>query len=168
MGKIHFLVGILYSDNLFHILIKSAVFHVNPQSTLAHTVARLVATKSHRMWVVESQSPSPSTPATPLATPAVAHAIPPSPIHAQPPASPSFQNSFPAVSAAALPGARLSGRLTGVISLTDILNLFARQSGLNPLHPSDSRDRRRRSSSSSMRPSFDSTRGSSISVDIRR
>ncbi|KAK8076184.1 sds23/moc1 [Apiospora phragmitis] len=42
------------------------VFYVNPYSTLAHTVAKLVATKSHRMWVVESASPSPSAPATPL------------------------------------------------------------------------------------------------------
>jgi hypothetical protein len=56
--------------------------------------------------------------------------------------------------------------LTGVISLTDILNLFARQSGLNPLSPNDQRARRRRSSSSSVRPSIDSARGSS--VDLRR
>jgi len=77
-------------------------------------------------------------------------------------------SSFPApsISTAALPGARISGRLIGVISLTDILNLFARQSGLNPLSPTDQRDRRRRSSSSSMRPSFDSARASSL--DLRR
>ena len=36
------------------------VFYVNPYSTLAHTVAKLVATKSHRMWVVESASPTPA------------------------------------------------------------------------------------------------------------
>lgn len=46
-------------------------------------------------------------------------------------------------------GARLSGRLAGVISLTDILNLHARASGLNPADPAESRSRRRRSSSSS-------------------
>jgi predicted transcriptional regulator len=36
------------------------VFYVNPYSSLSHTVAKLVATKAHRMWVVESASPSPS------------------------------------------------------------------------------------------------------------
>lgn len=55
----------------------------------------------------------------------------------------------PSVPAAALPGARLSGRLVGVVSLTDILNLHARASGLSPADPAEFR-RRRRSSSSSM------------------
>jgi len=117
------------------------------------------------MWVVESSSPSPSPGATPLSTPSISHANLHSP-NSSTPASPSITGSFPAVSAASMPGARISGRLTGVVSLTDILNLFGRQSGLNPLSPSDQRDRRRRSSSSSVRPSFDSARGSSI--DIRR
>jgi hypothetical protein len=141
------------------------VFHVNPFASLAHTVAKLVATRSHRMWVVESASPSPSTPATPLATPSLTHAVS-APQSSSNPVSPALSGTFPAVSASALPGARISGRLTGVISLTDVLNLFARQSGLNPLSPNDNRARRRRSSSSSMRPSIDSARGSSI--DLRR
>lgn len=55
----------------------------------------------------------------------------------------------PSIPASALPGARLSGRLVGVVSLTDILNLHARASGLSPADPGESR-RRRRSSSSSM------------------
>ncbi|EGS19431.1 uncharacterized protein CTHT_0048910 [Thermochaetoides thermophila DSM 1495] len=45
------------------------VFHVTPYSTLGHTVAKLVATRSHRMWVIESASPSPSMPTTPLLGP---------------------------------------------------------------------------------------------------
>jgi hypothetical protein len=141
-----------------------AVFHVNPNSSLAHTVAKIVATRSHRMWVVESASPSPSTPATPLATPAVNPSVI-SQGGAFPP-SPSFSPAFPAISASSLPGSRISGHLTGVISLTDILNLFARQSGLKPLSPDNQRSRRRRSSSSSIRPSIDSARASSI--DLRR
>lgn len=158
--------GKLVPDVILYRINYYPVFHVSPQSTLAHTVARLVATKSHRMWVVESQSPGPSTPATPISTPAVSHAVLSSPTAT--PTSPNFQNTFPAISAAASPGAILSGKLTGVVSLTDILNLFARQSGLHPQRPSECRDRRRRSSSSSVRPSLDSARGSSVSVDIRR
>lgn len=164
------------------------VFYVNPYSTLAHTVAKLVATNSHRMWVVESASPSPSAPATPLLAPVGATSMqtsaggaaaattgsgggttvlvsssssgsaPPSPL-------PTGAQSFGSVPAAAMPGARLSGRLTGVVSLTDILNLFAKSSGLHPSDPGEQRARRRRSSSSSMRPSLDSSRAS---IDARR
>ncbi|KAK3301537.1 uncharacterized protein B0H64DRAFT_414963 [Chaetomium fimeti] len=156
------------------------VFHVNPYSTLGHTVAKLVATKSHRMWVVESASPSPSAPATPLlqpsqpAGPLAADSpspsnnvvIPPSPANAPTPPSPLPNQTFATtVIPSGLPGARLSGRLTGVVSMTDILNLFAKSSGLRPLDPAEQRARRRRSSSSSVRPSLDSARAS---IDFRR
>lgn len=205
------------------------VFYVNPYQTLAATVAKLVATRSHRMWVVESASPSPSAPATPLLGPvgqttstwsgggnaaamqstsgqttAVAGAgaaagssnnnstaaspsvsataintaqaqqnqtsAPPSPL---PMSSSVFSPTTGAaagsasIPAAALPGAHLSGRLTGVISLTDILNLFARSSGLNPADPGEQRAMRRRSSSASVRPSLDGERGRG-SLDFRR
>ncbi|KAF2011682.1 hypothetical protein BU24DRAFT_426767 [Aaosphaeria arxii CBS 175.79] len=151
------------------------VFHVTPVSTVAHTVAKLVATRSHRMWVVETPSPASSGPPTPAATPAIL--VPPSPItplpsaqqpFAQgPPTSPHLSSSAaapaPAISAASIPGASLSGRLNGVISLTDILNLFARASGLHPHDPDEARRARRRSSSSSMRRSIDSSRSESMS-----
>ena len=35
----------------------------------------------------------------------------------------------------------MSGRLTGVVSLTDVLNLFARASGLSPKDPEEERQR---------------------------
>lgn len=136
------------------------VFHVNPYSSLAHTVAKLVATRSHRMWVVDPSSPSPPTPPTPSPAPPVA--VPGS---NSGPRSPSPGNTFGSISSSALPGAHLSGRLSGVVSLTDILNLFAKSTGLNPADPSEQRARRRRSSSSSVRPSVDSSRPS---VDLRR
>ncbi|TVY45487.1 Protein sds23 [Lachnellula occidentalis] len=157
---IHFVSVILSERGMVDGKDSFPVFHVSPYATLGHTIAKMLATRSHRMWVVESPSPSPS----PGATPSISHATLHSPISSTP-ASPPLAGSFP-ISAAALPGARISGRLTGVVSLTDILNLFGRQSGLNPLSPSDQRDRRRRSSSSSMRPSIDSARGSSI--ELRR
>ncbi|KAK3305554.1 uncharacterized protein B0T15DRAFT_201495 [Chaetomium strumarium] len=161
------------------------VFHVNPYSTLGHTVAKLVATKSHRMWVVESASPSPSAPATPLlqpshpvgpspssstvavgSSPPSATVIIPPPTNAPAPQSPLANQTFTTtVIPSGLPGAHLSGRLTGVVSMTDILNLFAKSSGLRPSDPSEIRARRRRSSSASVRPSFD---GSRASIDLRR
>lgn len=136
------------------------VFHVNPYSSLAATVAKLVATRSHRMWVVDPSSPSPPTPPTPSPAPPVA--VPGS---NSAPQSPSAGATFGSISSSALPGAHLSGRLSGVVSLTDILNLFAKSSGLHPTDPSEQRARRRRSSSSSVRPSIDSSRPS---VDSRR
>ncbi|EGD84598.2 hypothetical protein H113_08386 [Trichophyton rubrum MR1459] len=64
---------------------------------------------------------------------------------------PSFTASIStSIPASALPGASLSGRLVGVVSLTDILNLYARASGLYPTDPNANRTRRRRSSSSSL------------------
>lgn len=115
------------------------VFYVTPLSTLAHVVGKLTATRSHRMWIVEPVSPSPSVPVTPMMGP-------------QPSASGS---SAPA---AAMPGARLSGKLSGVISLTDVLNIFGKSAGLHPADPGEQRARRRRSSSVSVRLSLDSTR----------
>lgn len=135
------------------------VFYVNPYSSLAHTVAKLVATRSHRMWVVESASPSPTAPATPLQS----HTSSFSPPSGGAPPSP---QPVAAVPASAMMGARMSGRLSGVISLTDVLNAFAKSTGLNPKDPGAQRARRRKSSTSSMRASVDSLRGGSI--DLRR
>jgi hypothetical protein len=94
-----------------------------------------------------SQSPGPATPhlPTPPQPYGVGNTVPFPPV-ASSGVTPSLASSIPA---SALPGARLSGRLVGVVSLTDILNLHARASGLSPADPAESR-RRRRSSSSSM------------------
>jgi CBS domain-containing protein len=174
------------------------VFYVTPNSTLAHTVAKLVATNSHRMWVVEAPSPSPSGPPTPLLTPRLSHSstsvagstsatatstgpgtgtnpettptiIIPNPGEASGSQAPTPVQGFPPVSvpAASMPGAHLSGRLTGVVSLTDILNLIAKSSGLSPADPTQQRDRRRRSSSSSIRPSLEGGRQSSSDATRR-
>ncbi|KAK4194474.1 hypothetical protein QBC40DRAFT_213530 [Triangularia verruculosa] len=186
----HFISVILNERGVEHGRDSFPVFYVNYYSTLAHTVAKLVATRSHRMWVVESASPSPSAPATPLLQPVqpgltAATAPPPtsttgvgstgSPgpqstviLPSQSPSAPQSPlpgQSFSSVPSASLPGAHVSGKLTGVVSLTDVLNLFAKSSGLRPSDPSEQRARRRRSSSASVRPSIDAGRGS---VDFRR
>jgi CBS domain-containing protein len=128
------------------------VFYVNSYSTLAHTVAKLVATRSHRMWVVESSSPSPTAPETPITTPLTG----PASFTQGAPAAPPSPQMAASVPASALMGARMSGKLSGVVSLTDVLNTFAKSTGLNPSDPRVQRARRRKSSSSSMRPSIDS------------
>lgn len=125
-----------------------------PSHSSAHIP--LAATSS---TAVNSSNIGTSPPASPLppastSIPAPSQATPhlPTPPHlygnteSTPSATPPL---VPSVPAAALPGARLSGRLVGVVSLTDVLNLHARASGLNPADPAEFR-RRRRSSSSSM------------------
>ncbi|OOQ84777.1 Protein sds23 [Penicillium brasilianum] len=190
----HFISVILSTRGLIEGKDSFPVFHVNPTSTLAHTVAKLVATRSHRLWVTDPLSPASSGPPTPshssahiplaapvplattgsntslspppspLPTPVNPISQPPGPATPHLPAPPQPYGSAapfapvasgvtpplaPSIPASALPGARLSGRLVGVVSLTDILNLHARASGLSPADPAESR-RRRRSSSSSM------------------
>ncbi|KAK1091864.1 cell separation during budding [Friedmanniomyces endolithicus] len=153
---IHFIGVILSERGMWDGKDSYPVFHVTPLSTLAHTVAKLCATRSHRMWIVED-GPSPSA------------SVPPSPsVHAHPAfgTSPSSHNdnvSTPSPHPVMAPsttiiapstsipaaGAHTSGRLSGVVSLTDVLNLFARASGLSPGNPEELRLRRRRGSSSS-------------------
>ncbi|KAK0949883.1 cell separation during budding [Friedmanniomyces endolithicus] len=165
---IHFIGVILSERGMWDGKDSYPVFHVTPLSTLAHTVAKLCATRSHRMWIVED-GPSPSA------------SVPPSPsVHTHPPfgTSPSSHNNnvstpspHPAMppSTATTPstsipaaGAHTSGRLSGVVSLTDVLNLFARASGLSPGNPEELRLRRRRgsSSSSSLRGNAEGVRAS--------
>ncbi|KAK3055938.1 cell separation during budding [Extremus antarcticus] len=158
------------------------VFHVSPFSTLAHTVAKLCATRSHRMWITEMDSPSTSVPPSPGLGYTV---VPPfsmqnSSTHTAPAgrpdsargsdpmvvSGPPFTNPNAGISAAQFQGANLSGRLSGVVSLTDVLNVLARASGLSPGDPEATRRRRRRSSSSSLRRSF--AEGTRPSAEIVR
>lgn len=187
---IHFISVILSTRGMQEGKDSFPVFYVTPLNTLAHTVAKLVATRSHRMWVTEPVSPSSSGPPTPLAHPATlvqtsshsssisnasgqSQIIPPSPISTSPHPAPSTTTPFvtptgPSVSASALPGARISGHLFGVISLTDILILFARASGLPVTEPRELRLGRRRSSSSSVRKSLDLGLRPKISGELAR
>jgi CBS domain-containing protein len=182
---IHFISVILSTRGMYEGKDSFPVFHVTPMSTLAHTVAKLVATKSHRMWITEPVSPMSSGPPTPSIHPATlvptsSHAssisagsgqsylVAPSPSSAEPhrvsdvsPHTPFITPAGPSVSAGSLPGAKISGRLVGVVSLTDVLILFAKASGLSVMNPDEIRKGRRRSSSSSIhRPSIDMSRPS--------
>ncbi|KAK4556455.1 cell separation during budding [Recurvomyces mirabilis] len=176
---IHFISVILSERGLWDGKDSYPVFHVTPFSTLAHTVAKLCATRSHRMWIVDAPSPSTSVPpspgihatAPPFNSASTMHLTAPSAHLASPPrnAAGSELSSGPlhgsmgggmSVNASQITGATMSGRLMGVVSLTDVLNLFARASGLSPGDPEEMRKRRRRSSSSSSRPNIDSMRAS--------
>jgi len=176
---IHFISVILSTRGMYEGKDSFPVFHITPMNTLATTVAKLVATKSHRMWVTEPVSPMSSGPPTPglhtaTMVPMSTHGsmisagsgqhhfhLPQSmssdPQHVADasPKTPAIAPSGPSISASSLPGARISGRLVGVVSLTDILILLAKAGGLETADPNEIRLRRRRSSSSSIRKSMD-------------
>lgn len=176
---IHFISVILSNRGMFEGKDSFPVFYVTPMNTLAHIVAKLVATRSHRMWITEPVSPMSSGPPTPALHTATmvplsshsssisagsgqhhlysppAMSSDPSQVFDASPKTPTINPLGPSISASALPGARISGRLVGVVSLTDILILFAKAGGLETADPNEIRLRRRRSSSSSVRRSID-------------
>ncbi|KAK9452628.1 hypothetical protein V1511DRAFT_507428 [Dipodascopsis uninucleata] len=126
------------------------VFNVTPLSTLAHTVAKLVATDSHRLWITQPPNYAGASPSPASST------------------SSDLSSNFHPQSSAILTGLSKpsSGKLVGVISLTDILSLLARSAGKGDVDPSEARRQRRRSSSSSVRSiSFETTTRRSVSID---
>lgn len=131
------------------------VFAVYPTTSLAGTVAKLVATRAHRMWIVQGNNSEPPSPGASVASsPLVPVAV----------AAPHVGGVGVTTPPMGAPGpGLLMGRLSGVVALTDILNLFARVEGLKPAEPTEARMNRRRSSSSSTATSTTST-----SFDRRR
>lgn len=99
------------------------IFHVYPTSSLGRTVAKIVATKSHRLWVVQPYSSQNNS----------------NPESLSQPLTPESEGR--------------AGKLIGVVSLTDILGLIARKHGKLYVDPNQARKQRRRSSSSSTRSS---------------
>ncbi|KAK6199244.1 uncharacterized protein RJT21DRAFT_87307 [Scheffersomyces amazonensis] len=166
------------------------IFHVNNQSSLGRVIAKLVATQSHRLWIVESTNrhssiiPSSSSPTTVEAT-----LSPQSPTISVTPSSASststtptshhYQHSSHVTNNSGSPNSSsnpsggsstggdisygLPGKLIGVVSLTDILGLFASSKG-RKVDPQMARNQRRRSSTSTTRSSIDSA----ISLDPTR
>ncbi|EDO17074.1 hypothetical protein Kpol_530p44 [Vanderwaltozyma polyspora DSM 70294] len=96
------------------------IFHVYPTSSLARTLAKLVATKSHRLWIVQPPEPSDINTGN-TSNPASSH----SPMMTAVDHSPS---QTPNVSPTNLFEKEYrTGKLIGVISLTDILSVLARK-----------------------------------------
>ena len=111
------------------------VFHVTSQTSLGRTVAKIVATKAHRLWIVKS--PTNGEGGSGSAAPFGASA---------------GRNTT-------------AGQLVGVVSLTDILYTLAKHTGKSDMDPHSARRNRRSSSSSvRSQSSYDKLRRS-ISTD---
>lgn len=120
------------------------IFHVNKQSSLNRVIAKLVATQSHRLWIVESRNPSV------ISTGAAgsSNAGPTSMVEG------ALSDSNPQ-------DAGRVGKLVGVVTLTDILGLFAQVKSGVKIDPQSARKNRRRSSTSTTRSSFEGNSHSS-------
>lgn len=149
------------------------IFHVNNQSSLGRVIAKLVATKSHRLWVVEnrgsihhgsvsstsssnSNSNSKSVTQSPKASPSTIEST----LNQLVSTPSNVQNIPPGGEPGGLPG-----KLVGVVTLTDILGLFASSKSNKKIDPQFARNQRRRSSTSTTRSSFE---GSSAGQDLFR
>lgn len=159
------------------------IFHVSNQSSLGRVIAKLVATQSHRLWIVESRQvkhhasssggfgsisgrsgslsgPSSAGPVesalnSPTATAAAAAASTTGGSGSISSVSGSGSVSSGSGSNADL---GLPGKLIGVVTLTDILGLFAESKYGKKIDPGLARRQRRRSSTST-RSSIDTTQG---------
>ncbi|CAB4255843.1 Sds23p [Maudiozyma barnettii] len=105
------------------------IFHVYPTSSLARTIAKLVATKSHRLWIVQRPSSS-TTPSTTSSSSSLAsmNSITSSEKILKKPLVGSTNSSADTFDSAMgyMEKDHLAGKLIGVVSLTDILGALAR------------------------------------------
>ncbi|SCV01049.1 LAMI_0G09032g1_1 [Lachancea mirantina] len=132
----HFISVILNSRGLEMGKDSFPIFHVYPSSSLARTLAKLVATKAHRLWIVQPDSASPSTPNSAVSSTQQSAAISTSTHHSDSdvPArsgSPlnvkSMEEPANTTSTPLFEKEYRTGKLIGVVSLTDILGLLARK-----------------------------------------
>ncbi|KAJ1971814.1 cell separation during budding [Dimargaris xerosporica] len=113
---------------------KATVFCVSPSTTLARAMALLAATHAHRLWVTTTNTSGPSvvgssstisvvaSPPNPSASPVkhgLTHRKPSTSLHTSPPrtasgATPNIVSNLPSP-------LTTSGRVVGIISLTDVL-----------------------------------------------
>ncbi|KAI5951588.1 SDS23 [Candida jiufengensis] len=161
------------------------IFHVNNQSSLGRVIAKLVATESHRLWVVDTSRKASSVSSQASAAPnsgmnhnGVTAGYPlPADANVLDKAasvegtlmSNNNNNNHSNGSSVSTSGVSLAanavqqeqgyvggtGKLIGVVTLTDILGLFANSKGRRT-DPQSARNFRRRSSTSTTRSSMDS------------
>lgn len=110
------------------------IFHVSQQSSLGRVIAKLVATESHRLWIVENRASHVGSISGPAST--VEAAL---------------------TSEGIQPDSGRPGKLVGVVTLTDILGLFAQHKSGVKIDPQTARNHRRRSSTSTTRLSIESS-----------
>ncbi|KAH7583195.1 Protein SDS23 [Nakaseomyces glabratus] len=156
----HFISVILNSRGLETGKDSFPIFHVYPTSSLARTLAKLVATKSHRLWIVQPQEVPTATSSSSTSSSVNTGTISPNPTPTTTSASPApgatpnaLNNHSPLLSTVddghtvINPATQATnttviqpnlfekeyrtGKLIGVVSLTDIINLLARKQTAN-------------------------------------
>ena len=153
------------------------IFHVNKQTLLGRVIAKLVATQLHRLWIVQSPS-VPSVSHSSISGGSVSSAAAAT-LAGDEPASPTAKqtsNAAIAAAAAAATGNAVGsvsdgrpGTLIGVVTLTDILGLFASaKANGKRIDPLLARNQRRRLLTSTTRSSSDATSRSETNPELFR
>ncbi|TID29021.1 hypothetical protein CANINC_002169 [Pichia inconspicua] len=133
---LHFISVILNSRGLENGKDSFPIFHVTNQTSLGRAIAKMVATKSHRLWIIKPESNNkPQTSSQELKHHHVHHSHSSHSSHS----SHHFLHQEE--------DNHRTGKLIGVLSLTDILSLFAKTLGKAHVEPNLARIQRRRSSS---------------------
>ncbi|KAH7099682.1 hypothetical protein BKA62DRAFT_283016 [Auriculariales sp. MPI-PUGE-AT-0066] len=112
---------------------KFPVYSVIPTSSLTYCMQKLLATRAHRVFITDDPSCPPSPPVT----------------FAGLPSSPAKANALDSPTTPPMSFATL-GNLRGVVSVLDVLSIFARLLGLSDVDPGHA-GRHRRASSASIR-----------------
>ncbi|SCU78121.1 LADA_0A03950g1_1 [Lachancea dasiensis] len=135
----HFISVILNSRGLEMGKDSFPIFHVYPTSSLARTMAKLVATKAHRLWIVQPEKSSSSTPSSSSVVSNSPQSAAMNAAHSansdhdtpnrsgSPISVKSFEETSAPTSTPLFEKEYRTGKLIGVLSLTDILGLFARR-----------------------------------------
>lgn len=126
----HFISIILNSRGLEMGKDSFPIFHVYPTSSLARTLAKIVATKAHRLWIVQPDSSAVTSSPVSSNSNSASVSDPSSaaadiPARSQSPLSVLSEDSTP--STPLFEKEYRTGKLIGVVSLTDILGLLARK-----------------------------------------
>lgn len=147
---LHFISVILNSRGLENGKDSFPIFHVTSHTSLGRAIAKMVATKSHRLWIVKPESSSnvttPTTPDSPHSQLHHSHSQS-NHLHSHHQHPHQHQHQHQHHGPALEDDIHPTGKLIGVLSLTDILSLFAKTLGKAHVEPNIARKQRRRSSS---------------------
>ncbi|CDK26592.1 unnamed protein product [Kuraishia capsulata CBS 1993] len=146
---LHFISVILGTRGLENGKDSFPIFHVTTNSSLARTIAKLVATQSHRLWIVRPYGEDTKPQSNVQQTQPVSQSMHFTQSNHSSASSINSQNS--PIGNFQKDDSGHPGRLVGVVSLTDILSFLAKTLGKDHVDPTSARKQRRRSSSSSNR-----------------
>lgn len=141
---LHFISYILSARGLENGQDVYPIFHVHPNTSLGRVMAKLVATKAHRLWIVKPPAPQHSHSGSGAGAAAGPGSVPASPLQ---PLSALPMEPLSSVDLELVDGLSI-GKLVGVVSIADVLSLVVHRTAGKRVDPSNARKQRRQLSAS--------------------